>query len=65
MTDPTWKCPICGLVNLPYGTNCAEWQTCENPPHLTGQWYTSGQKADSERTMSVGISQISDEKDGE
>ena len=67
MMSATWLCPICALVRFPFGLPCPTWETtCENreQAHITGQMYIDGQQADTERT-GIGISQISDEKDGE
>lgn len=58
----SWKCPMCSLVKLPYGTTCPNFhnRTCENMDKLNinGRFYLTEQLKEEK---SIGIAAISDE----
>lgn len=54
----TWLCPICAAVECEYGKPppCPDFRNCENPPHLTGQFYLDNGPSDI--VKGTGISEI-------
>lgn len=63
----TWLCPLCGLVEVPYGKGCEGGLTCPNREHahITGRFYIEREKGNNVRPFSeaasIGISKVSDE----
>jgi hypothetical protein len=55
-----WKCPLCGVKEMKYGTSCDNYPYCGNKPHITGKRYVESNEENND-SVSVGIAQISDE----
>lgn len=69
MATENWLCPVCGLVDMPYGTmTCEGKPACGNEAHATGQYFVDENgallKVGQSPNNGIGISEIAhSEKD--